>query len=126
MGDQKKGQEREDYVQPEIREFVRKAPEEEPERGPRPWQRVAVLLLAMASAALGGILWLGMPILTVAAVIVLEGLLGMCLHRTPVWLHVLTVACNVAIGGFFGMPWFMLLGCIVYLAVIAAMHRREE
>lgn len=79
---------------------------------------LGLFALAFLLAVLAGILLLDLPVISVCVILVLEVLIGVCLHGTPVWLHGLEMMAGLVAGGIFGKPAFMVIASLMYLLSI--------
>ncbi len=86
------------------------------------WLYLALLLVAAGLSLWVGLALLHIPLLTAVVVVVVEAVLAFFLRETPVWLHLLVLILNVALGVIFSFVAFMLLASLIYLAAIFALH----
>lgn len=84
--------------------------------------REMLLLFGVIVAALAviliGILVLELPVVPVCVVVLIEVGLAVCLNNVPIWLHVLVMAAQIAVGALCGNLIFLLLAAVLYLFAI--------
>lgn len=83
---------------------------------------LAVFCLFFLAAVLAGMFLLNLPVVLVCVILVLESLIGICLHDMPVWIHGLEVLISIVAGIIFGQTVFMIIGAVIYIAAILALH----
>lgn len=72
------------------------------------------VILAALAVILIGILILDLPVVPVCIVVLIEAGLAVCLNEVPIWLHVLVIAAQIAVG--------VLCGNLIFLALAAALY----
>lgn len=77
-------------------------------------------------AVLAGMFWLKLSVVLVCVILVLESLIGVCLHDTPVWVHGMEIVISVVAGIIFGQPVFMIIAAAIYVATILALHYMRQ
>lgn len=82
----------------------------------------AVFCLVFLAAVLAGMFLLNLSVVTVCVILVLESLIGICLHDMPIWVHGLEVLISIVAGVIFGQTVFMIIGAVIYIAAILALH----
>ncbi len=82
----------------------------------------AVFCLVFLAAVLAGMFLLKLSVVTVCVILVLESLIGICLHDMPIWVHGLEVLISIVAGVIFGQTVFMIIGAVIYIAAILALH----
>lgn len=89
------------------------------------YRRLVVLVLfalVFLMAVLVGMLLLELPAVSVCVILVLEVLLGACLHGTPIWLHGLEMMVGIVAGCIFRNPAFMVIASVIYLLAILVLY----
>ncbi len=82
----------------------------------------AVFCLVFLAAVLAGMFLLNLSVVMVCVILVLESLIGICLHDMPIWVHGLEVLISIVAGVIFGQTVFMIIGAVIYIAAILALH----
>lgn len=82
----------------------------------------AVFCLVFLAAVLAGMFLLNLSVVTVCVILVLESLIGICLHDMPIWVHGLEILISIVAGVIFGQTVFMIIGAVIYIAAILALH----
>lgn len=82
----------------------------------------ALFATAFLLAVLAGIFWLKLSVVLVCVILVLESLIGICLHDTPVWIHGVEIIIGIAAGIIFHETAIMIIGALIYIAAILALH----
>ena len=88
-----------------------------------------ILLLFAAgflAAILLGLFVFRLSVVTVCITLVVEAVIAVCLHDEPVWVHGLEMLIGIGAGIAFQEPLFMVLGALVYLGVILALHEMKK
>lgn len=78
--------------------------------------------LVFLAAVLAGMFLLNLSVVLVCVILVLESLIGICLHDMPIWVHGLEVLISIVAGVIFGQTVFMVIGAVIYIAAILALH----
>lgn len=106
-----------------IEEFKSSTPDKKYDfRGERNYIIPGVFCLVFLLAVLAGMFLLKMPVVLVCTILVLESLLGVCLHYMPIWVHGMEMLISITAGIIFGQAGFMIIAAGVYLAVILTLH----
>lgn len=82
---------------------------------------LGVFALIFLLAVLTGML-LDLPVVLVCVVLVVEVLIGACLHGAPVWLHGLEIIIGMTAGGVFGKLGFMVIASLIYLLAVFVLY----
>ena len=112
----------------EIAEFIRSDNhkeilryKEQERRRKKNFYRMLIMFAAVAlTAVLLGVFAFQLQPLLVGVVLILEAAVAVCLYPAPVWVHVLELTITLGSGLVCGMPLFMAVGVLVYLAAILA------
>ena len=75
-------------------------------------------IVAALAVILIGILVLDLPVVPVCVVVLIEAGLAVCFNNVPIWLHVLVMAAQIALGVLCGNLVFMVLAAVLYLIAI--------
>lgn len=78
--------------------------------------------IVFLAAILAGMFLLDLSVVFVCVILVLESLIGICLHDMPIWVHGLEVLISIVAGVIFGQTVFMVIGAGIYIAAILALH----
>lgn len=78
--------------------------------------------IVFLAAILAGMFLLDLSVVFVCVILVLESLIGICLHDMPIWVHGLEVLISIVAGVIFRQPVFMVIGAGIYIAAILALH----
>lgn len=78
--------------------------------------------LAFLLAVLAGIFWLDMPVVLVCVILVLESMIGVCLHDVPIWMHGVEIAVSIVAGILFGHMPFMVIAVVLYIGTVLALY----
>lgn len=82
----------------------------------------AVFAAGFLIAVLLGLFVFRLPVVLVCTVLVLETVIAACLHNEPIWIHGVEMIVGIGAGLMFGEPAFMVIGALVYLGAILALH----
>lgn len=82
--------------------------------------------IAVLLAILAGIFLLDMPIVIVCVILVLESMIGACLHDMPIWVHGIEIIISIAAGIIFKAAVFMIIAAAIYVVTIFALHFMRE
>lgn len=82
--------------------------------------------IAMLLAILAGIFLLDMPIVIVCIILVLESMIGVCLHDIPIWVHGIEIIISIVAGIIFKETVFMVIAAVIYVVTIFALHFMRE
>lgn len=84
----------------------------------------AVVVFVVAAFALK------LPIVTVALVVLIEAGLAACMHKVALWMHVVIIVAELALGIFTKNVIFLILGAALYFAGVVVLsiwfHKEEK
>lgn len=83
---------------------------------------LAVFGITFFVAILLGMFLLKLPVVLVCIILVLESVIGICLHDMPIWVHGIEIMISIVAGIIFGQTVFMIIGALIYIAAILALH----
>lgn len=83
---------------------------------------LAVFGITFFVAILLGMFLLKLPVVLVCIILVLESVIGICLHDMPIWVHGIEIMISIVAGIVFGQTVFMIIGALIYIAAILALH----
>lgn len=87
---------------------------------------LTVFCLVFLAAILAGTFFMEVPVVWACVILVLESLIGVCLHDTPVWVHGIEMIISIVFGAIFHQMAFMLIGVVIYIATILALHFMDQ
>ncbi len=64
---------------------------------------------------------LKIPVIAAGLVLIIECGLAVCLHKVPLWLHILVVCAQIALGIFAGKVIFMILSAAIYFSAVVVL-----
>ena len=64
---------------------------------------------------------LKVPIVTVALVVLIQAGLAVCMHKVPLWLHVVVIVAEIALGIFTKNVVFMILSALLYFGGVVVL-----
>lgn len=83
---------------------------------------LGIFVILAAAMILVSYIAFGIPLVPVCTLVILEAVLCVCLNRIPLWIHVVVVAVQAAIGFFLGRGPLMICMAVVYVAAVALLY----
>lgn len=99
-----------------------KSGEEQISRGYQNYVIPGIFCLVFLVAVLVGMFVLKIPVVLICVILVLESVIGICLHHMPIWVHGLEMLISIVAGIIFGQTVFMIIAALIYIAAVLALH----
>lgn len=78
--------------------------------------------LVFLLAVLAGMFWMNLSVVSVCMILVLEAMIGICLHDSPIWVHGIEVMISIGAGIIFDKTAFMVMGAFIYIIAILSLY----